>query len=605
MLNSAPINSWPLNALAGGAEPVVIDPPKPPQPPKDGDGIYPGFPVPPPATGHGFRWSVVVMLGGNDISSTLTGSIRIDREEGAAGVAELSLFYPLGVEVKTDLADRSLTIDYITDDGSNAAQVRLFTGAVAEPSWDALSRVMRIIATDGLQQRVEAMSAEQIDSLTKGEWSEDVYRPIEGRSRWDYAQERMASRAASLDCSRTGSIRTTSWYAENRPSFIFGQDTTIYQSISVDLAQLRSVTNRVEVDFSYRYQRLHEASIQLKWIHPGAGGSTGIGGFCNWREMTTELPSVEMVLSATSSAGLTATAASWYLLPESMPDPCGTGAPWINTNRDLLLGANWSASRRWAQTVTEKYKLSLSTTAGLIEGQQVISRVGASVAIDHPDTEDWSNSIIEASQSAPAGGFKPGYGVAGDRADDERRNASLNCLLLVAQTEIIAAHRKTSVSWDVPTSMALAVDLNHTIEIKDQLTHARGKCSRRVDVLDFETGSAITSITVSLMRGIEGDSSLPLPPRTGADDQNNYGGDWGAMINLPTQLGGRFISPSYRDDMDGFSGNYDARQDSTLPVFPRRLAMSAAAVDEQFTAEKQHESEHDYLIGVPNDLLEL
>src|SRR5690606_3502506 len=143
-------NRWPLNALAGGAEPVdpvVIDPPLPPKPPLPGDGVYPGFPVPPPPAGHSFRWSAVVTPGGVDVTDLLTGSMRVDREEGASGIAEFGLFYMPGQLVQTDLADRTVTIDYITDDGSNAVQVRLFTGLVAEPRWDAPARVMQITAT--------------------------------------------------------------------------------------------------------------------------------------------------------------------------------------------------------------------------------------------------------------------------------------------------------------------------------------------------------------------------------------------------------------------------------------------------------------------------
>lgn len=602
MLNSAPINSWPLNALAGGANVDLVDPDIP---------ITPETPVEPSETtpvempsGHAFRWSAIVTLGGTDVSDLLTGSIRIDREEGAAGIAEFLLFYPPGTLVKTDLADRTVTIDYITDDGQSAQQVRVFTGLVAEPSWDASARVMRIAATDNLQQRIEAMSIEQIDQLTKGAWSEDVFRPTEGRSRWDYAQERMATRIASLDCSPIGELRTTSWYSTITPRYIFGHDTTVYQSIDVDLAQLRNVTNRVEIDFSYRYQRLHEATIKYTWLHPGTGGAGSISGFCNWRSMSSELPSTDMVLSATDSAGLTPLNTNWYSLPLTMSDPCGTGAPWINNNADLLLGAKWDGSRRWAQTITENYKLNLSTETGLVEGQQVISRTGASADIDHADAEGWSSSLKPAAADTP-GGSTPAYGPAGDRSDDERRSVAINCLLLGARSEIIDAHRKTRVSWEVPTSMALGVDLSHTIEINDQMTRAQAKCSRRIDILDFDTGSALTSITISVMRGTGDSDVLQPPPRIGANDLLEYGGNWGATVSLGTQLGGRFISPTYNESLDGFAGNYDARQDDTLEVFPRRLAISAPEVPEQFTSEKKHEAAHDYLIGIPNDLLEL
>lgn len=598
MLNSAPINSWPLNALAGGAEqddPVVIDPPAPPEPPLPGGGDYPGFPVPAPPAGHSFRWSAVVMLGGIDVTELVTGAVRVDREEGGAGIAEFGLFYMPGQQVQTDLADRTVTIDYITDDGQDAVQVRLFTGLVAEPRWDAVARVMRITATDNLQNRVEALSVAQIDTLAGGAWSADVFEPVDGRSRWDYAQERMSSRAASLDCDTLGELRTTSWYAKSAPDYIFGENTTVYQSLDVDLAQLRNVTNRVELTINYRYPRLYDARQSFSWQHPGTSGSVGVGGFCNWRVMPTELPNKDMVVRATEGANLTPLDANWYDLPPSMPDPCGTGQPWINTQEGLLLGASWAGARRWSQVVTETYKLSLSTETGEVKGQQVISRVGANISVEHSGTDNWESSL-----ESESGMHNP----AGDRSDEQRRVNAINCLLRVAHTEILAAHRKTAVTWSAPTSMALSVDLMHTVEVSDQNTSARAKCSHRIDELNFDTGSALTSITISVMRGGGVSDPLTIPDRLGANDSMDISG-WGGTVTLPAQLGGRFASPAYDENLDGFSGNYDARQDNTLEVFPRRFAITAPEIPESYTDEKTHELERVYRVGIPNDLLEL
>lgn len=604
MLNSAPINSWPLNASTGSADPidpVIIDPPVEPSDPLPGDGVYPGFPVPPPPTGHSFRWSATVMLGGVNVSASLTGSVRVDREEGAAGIAEFGLFYPPGTSVQTDLSDRTVTVDYITDDGAGAVQVRLFTGFVAEPRWDALARVMHITATDNLQNRVESMSTEYIDSLTRGAWSEDVFNSVEGRSRWDYAQERMSTRTASLDCSPTGSIRVTSWYANAAPNYTFGADTTAYQSINVDLAQLRNVTNRVELEIAYRYSRLHDANVKYKWSHPR-------GNFCNWRIMSSELPDIGMAVSAIESANFVPVHATWSLLPQTSPDPCGTGSPWVNNYTGLLLAFNITAGRRWEQAVTETYKLNLATAAGQVEGQQIITRTGINVDVEHSDSDGWAaslnpmviNPLYGIAESPPI----IGYDAPGDRPDEDRRRLMLNTVMQVAFAEIIGAHRKTLVSWSTPTSMALGVDLSNTVELNDQYTRARAKCSHRIDELNFETGSAMTSIAISVIRGGGAADPLLIPERMGNYDLVEVTG-WGKTEQLSTQLGGRFISPIYNDDMDGFAGNYAAVQDSMLEVFPRRIALTAPEVDEQFIDEKKHELERTYRVGVPDDLLEL
>lgn len=628
MLNSDPINSWSLNALAGGGEPVepvVIEPPLPPNPPlppyppnpdpdpSDPDappaGVYPGFPVPPPPAGHSFRWSAVVTLGGVDITELLTGSIRVDREEGASGIAEFGLFYMPGQFVQTDLADRTVTIDYITDDGVDAVQVRLFTGLVAEPRWDAPARTMFITATDNLQNNVEAMTIEQVDSITQGNWSDDVFAPLEGRSRWDYALERMSTRAAALNCDPLGNIITSSWYSKSTPDYIFNYDTTIYQSINVSLAQLRNVTNRVEIEVNYRYPRLQDARETFSWTHPGTGGSAGITGFCAWRTLSSELPDREMVLSAVSGAGLTPVSASWYDLPGTAPNPCGNGQPWINNQVGLLLGAGAVGARRWSQSVTETYKLNLATVSGQVDGQQVISRISTSVDVKHDDEDGWETSLnaVTPTQagSTPIGPINPQYGPPGDRVDETRRTTAIGVILSMAHTDIIGAHRATTVSWQVPTSMALGIDLSHTVEIQDQYTQARAKVSHRIDDIDLQSGSAITTIMISVMRGGGVNDPLLVPERLGGGDMSGGGSGWDQQVQMATQLGGRFTSGSYDDALDGFSGNYSVSQDNTLETFPRRFSVTAPEIAATRFDEKKHELTRLYRVAVPNDLLEL
>ncbi len=579
MLNAAALNTYPLNSIIADSdteEPIII-------------------PV-----GDSFRWSAIVMMGGVDVTHLLTGTSRTDREKGGAGIAEFQLLYMPGTPVDTDLANRSVTIDYITDNGFGAVQERLFTGVVAEPRWDAVSRVMSITATDNLQNKVEALPIVEIDSLTPSSWSEDVFSPVDGRSRWDYAQERMSTRTASLNCDVTGALVVTDWHAKAVPDYVFGSGTTIYESLSIDLAQIRNVTNRVEIEVSYRYQRLNEARKRYVWDIPPAGAP----GFCTWRMDSTELPDKTMVYSAISGAAAVPVSAAWGDLPATHPDPCGNGQPWINRQIGLLLSFDVTAARRWTQSVTETYKFNLTTAAGAVDGQQVISRQSSSISIDNDDYKGWESSLVSIDPDAPPP-LNPTTESPGDKSDEARRSAALRCMLDIGRVTIIESHSKTQVSWSTPTSMALGVNLGHTVELDDQYAKAKAVCSHRVDELDFESGSAITSITLSVMRGGGVSDAIVIPPRLGAGDPLGAGAEWSIAASLPTQLGGKWTSPAYDDALDGFSGNYSSRQDFTLEVFPRRLAVTAPIINEQYIDEKLHESSITYAVGIPNDLLEL
>lgn len=587
MIGAEPIIGAPIIAPAGAGG--SVNPPEPSTP------------------SSAYDWTVRVQFGGQNLTNLITGQLDIDREEGGAGVAGAVLYIEEGVSViPTDWIGVAFSIDFISTKEGVTTEARLFTGTLAQPEWDPVTRLMTCAASDGRQRRVEAMSIEQIRALIPGYWSADVYESPEGRSHWDYAQELLNSLPASLDCSPTGALRLTSW-TPSAPAFEFGAGTTIYLSPRVELAEQEAITNYIELEVSYRYSRLREFSQNYNWLHPGTGGIGGMGGFCVWRLDSTELPNIEMILGSGGGAGQVITEANWYRLPETAPDPCGTGMPWINNFTDLLLGAGWTGKRRWVQTVTEKYRFRLRTAAGTVEANRVTQRRGSSFDIEAPEADRWPDSLrpINVNQDSIATSpGAPGFGPPGDRDNEPRRVAGLRCQLETAKVEVYAAHRRTTVSWDVPTNEAMKIDLVHTLKLDDQRVQAQGKCRRIRHVLDLAAGSAITTLSIAVRRGASGaNTPLTIPPRLGA--AGSGGGDGGAApsYDLPTQLGGKFTSPAYDDDKLGFAGNYSIPQDSSLEQFPRRMTVEADEIPAADTDERVYEGVFDYLIGIPDDLL--
>ncbi|NLY16650.1 MAG: hypothetical protein GXZ05_09790 [Gammaproteobacteria bacterium] len=613
MINGYPLNTAAINSAGGSTDidpvdPTPIDPPPPlpdPTQPDPSTPAYPGFPPIDAPEGYSLPWTVHISLGGQDVTDFLTETVRVDRSEGAAGMAEFSLFYPVGTPVPLDLHDGPVVIVFT----SRGVQQLLFTGWVTRPSWHAASRVMRIIATDRLQQRVEAMSLADIEALTGGLYSPDVFTD-EIEDHWRYAQDRLSTRPVSLDCDTHGNMRVTNWQSKKHPDYTFNPGSTVYQSVDVRLAQPTETTNRVELTIKYRYPRLWQASATFGWVHPGTGGFGGMQGFCAWRPDSTELPTIDMYLSAVGSTGLTPVSASWHLLPPSMGDPCGNGQPWINNQSELLiLGGSVVARRRWVQQVTEEYTVTLATAAGEPEQSRVVSRSSINASVDFG--ESWPNSL-RPYQYSPSGGAGIGPGTPttpvtpGDHADEPRRQLAFNTALNKARTEIIEAHRRTQVSWQVPTALIAGVDLVHTLYLDDQNTVAQGKCVQRLDELNIETGSALATLTIAILREASGVADpLSVPARMGADESESAG-VMSRSYTLGTQLGGKFTSPEYDDELDGFSGNYDAKQDATLEVFPRRFSATGPEIPDARTDEHVlTAAEKTIRVAFTGDLLEI
>lgn len=545
--------------------------------------------------GQAFNWRVRLLVDGVDLTGQVTGMIDVDLEEGAAGVGGFVLYLPPGPVVPDDWKGKPVLINFISRDRYGViTEQRLFTGKIEMPEWDPTWRLLACDCSDQLQQRVEGMAIEAIDALTGGHWSADLFEPVTGRSRWDYAQERMESRAASLDCSPTGAVRVTNWAAAVVPHFVFGPGTTLFESVQIDLQPLGAATNNLPIDFAYRFPRLWQHIQGFGWTHPHAS-STGIPGFCEWRTYTSDLPTTEMIEDAITGAGLTMVGGvGGYKLPPSSANPCGDGVAWINRFDNLWLRMTASGGRRWVQQVTESYKLLLTAMGGEDEATQVIARDSGSVAIESSQADEWESS-------KPVAG--PDYT---DLSDEVRRTSALLTLLWGGAVQLLSAHRGTTLSWQVPTDLALGIDTVHTLRLEDKAL-AQGKCRRIQHRIDIEGGTAITTISVAISRGGGVGDPLTVPARPDTSLEPVSGGSL-----LVTQLGGRLNDPytglpiaPYDDTRLGFSGNWDAKDDLTAEDFPRRFDVEAVEIPELYRDERTGEVTAHYRVAIPNDLLEL
>lgn len=553
-------------------------------------------PEPTPITaGFAFRWKLQVMIGGVDMSNRLTGSVTVDRERGAAGVATLVFQLLPGVVVPSDWIGRTVTVHYVSSaQGVTTTSLR-FTGRIVKTDWDSLNRLLSCQCSDQLQQRVEALEISAIDALTGGYWSADVFEAVEGRSRWDYAQERMGTIPASLDSAADGTLRVSTWYAAAVADFVFGPDTTVYESVRVSYAELTNLTNTVKIEADYRFARLWQWNVHYSWIHPEMGGSAGEAGFCLWRQDDTELPDVSMVESATESSGQTILNASYQRLPPT-GIYCTPPQAWINSYTELLLAAGWTGARRWNQPVTHQYRINVVAEASVAAAGEVIGRERIALEVETDASNAWESDEIKGGTTGQT-----------DVIDESRRVSALVCILNQASTTVIGAHTQTEVSWDAPTSMVMGVDLTHTLRLEDQGVGAQARCSRVNDNFDMGSGLALTTLSISVMRGggtvsdpLNAPAFIPYSPAPG---------DPGEVDKiLPTQLGGRNTSPTYDEDRLGFAGNYtnnDLDINPDLELFPRRLDLEAVEIDEALRDEKAIEIPLTYRVAVPNDWLEL
>ena len=576
LIGSDPLNVSPLGASAGGSapEPVAV------------------------GGGQAFVWREQVLVDAVDVSAIVSGEVAIDRERGAAAIADVSLYMAADPN-PLEWVGREVIINYHSTAAGVTTTARRFTGRIEETSWDPLTRLLACACSDQLQQQVERLSVAEVDALIPCHWSVDVFEPPEGRSRWEYAEERLSTVRASLDCDVYGDLRLSTWYAGG-VQFDFGAGSSVYESVSVSYANLGELINVVEIDAEYRFPRLRQQVETFNWRHPGTSGYSGIQAFCAWRTDSSELPDREMIRAAVEGAGLKALPGSYLFLPPTMPDPCGTGAAWINNYSELVLVCGISGARRWVQQVTDSYALRVEAPGSVAAVGEQIARDGSAVDAASGVADEWEDSLDKGSAGMPAVNKRL------DLTDEPRRQSFVRCLLQQAVTSIVRAHNATLVSWAVPTSWVLAVDLGNTLRLQDQGVKALGRCCRVQDSFDKVTGRAITTLTVAVMRGggSETDPLEPPPAPVEPGDDDDDDGGITPSNNLPTQLGGAAGSGTYDEDIDGFSGNL-SNFDPTYERFPRRFAVTAPEVPAEHRDELKRSASGTYRVAIPNDLLEL
>ena len=581
-LNGETLNGGPAAALA--ATPQVVEP------------VYSAV------------WGALLLLNGVDTTDLLTGLIRIERQEGVRCIADFSLLLDAGPVNPATYIGQSVEIHYQVITPEEITQTLRFRGKIERPQFNLQTRILSCECSDQLHEVVEPLSIQTIDGLVGGLWSPDVFEPVAGRSRWDYAMERLSTIPASLQRSVEGALQVTPWAATSTPHWIVPAGAVMFRSIDWLPVELTERINVVEVEADYRFIRLRERHQAFSWKHPDIVGDSIENGFCVWRHDSTELPDISMVQEASTDAGYSSIldGAFWLRLPESGVY-CDPPAGWRNDYPDLILRASWTSALRWAQRVTEQYKLRIEAPASVTQAGEVIGRDRVAL-----DTEsDREQAFIDATYTAPeAGAIEDALGdFVLDVRDEARRLTALGCMLAIGSTSILAAHRGNRFAFQLPTMDAVGIRLEHTVRVEDVILGHPIACQARVfsiiDELDLDSGSCLTSFQLAVSQGGGTEQDVLQPP---AIPSSTPPGTPPAEIELPTQLGGRNESPIYDPELDGFSGNYDETDldiNPELELFPRDFHCRVLEIPAEHMDEYSVTVEQTYRVQVPNDELEL
>ncbi|MFG5863631.1 hypothetical protein [Metapseudomonas sp. CR1201] len=578
-LNGSELNAVELNgAAAGGDESVTI------------------VPV------VSVIWAPRLMLNGVNMSHLLTGGVRIVAQEGVRRLADFTLLLDAGAVNPSSYTGQDVEIYYRDRFLGSWRETLKFKGKIVKPGFSLQSRLLSCECSDQLQEKVEAMEVAAINALTGGMWSEDVFEPIDGRSRWDYAAERMSTQPASLQLSVEGELQKTLW-ASGSAAFIIPPGAVLDGSLEYLPVELSDRTNVVEIEADYRFIRLRERHQAFSWRHPDIAGESIDNSFCIWHTDTGDLPNKETIREATQNGGFESIldGAFWLTLPPN-GIYCTPPVSWQNEYEDLLLGADWTGATRWAQRVTEQYKLRVEAPSSVAQAGEVTERDRLAIETESDREAEFLDADFTTPEPDATQDALEDWVV--DLREEGRRAAAITCRLNMAATAILAAHRGDRVPFQLPTSDALGFQLDQTLHVQDVVLGYPVQCRAKVfsitDEWDLDSGAAITTVVLAVSQGggTEVDPLLPpaIPPSTPP-------GSPPSLIILPSQFSGHLDSPPYDEELLGFSGNY-ANYNSSQDPFEVRFNLMSPEIPAEHRDEYAVTQAAAYRVAIPEDLVE-
>lgn len=551
------------------------------------------------------RWTPVVVLDGNSINPL--SPVTIDQADNAASTAEFA-FRPSSPLQPMSLTGRPVRIAFA--ERGPAGEVinaqTMFTGVVDVPSIDIATGVITCSCTDQLQEIISNTPRDWIDANIGGRWRAEVSG--EPADNWDYCEARRASVPVSIALDALQQARVIPWRGPGLRSYTVRQ-ADMLEGLSVQLPSRTDLRTRITCRLQYQYTALRARGAQAVYVQPLSFFVYQIFGEIYGRLWLTR-PLVMNAVADVSGWQLSGSVHIENPRPQTI-FASGVGAGGYTITRDVatdyVLSFRANFRQRWQQTVTEDYTVTLVAPALEAQIGQVSEEIGATLTAEF-DQPDWqTDDTVEPVIIAPTVGdviqpWQPGGSAPSDRND------CMRTLLDRAWVRLYDASRSGRVQFSLPLRPDLWLDT--WLQIETDRLRAAGKTVALRHVMDPDTGSAVTDITVAV--GLPGSTDATLPSWTlPAAPEDDYTPPIDAYsFEIGTYVGGEPLSPPFDEEtMIGFCTNdanqlTDAEKDARN-WYPHKLSMRPPALAAEDRDPRILPAQATIETVIPTDTLEI
>jgi hypothetical protein len=486
-------------------------------------------------------WNLVLTINGAEIPhSQIINRMEVTRTENDASIFSFELKPGVGVQDPCEYQGKRVTLDVI----QGTTITRVYTGIIDYPTYELVGERVAYKATDRRRELINSQLKTAVKSI--GYYTEAMFGEPEDTV--DELDKRLTTVPLSVDFDAYGNYTVVDLLPKQVPDYLITSDEIFRRNPRVEIASRARLINKFTFNLDYRYSRLHQRVLGFNWEHSAKNN------ICLFLQDRYSLTSKAMVSAAAGSAGWDLVGninfdevwnGGWYncgsgrigwsplrlingntvkrtdSFGDTITDSNGNetysveGGAFQDTGTLFCLGASWAASKRWSQTLEEKYSVTIEAPQsinkfGVIEQER---NYGVSSNYDDDEFENIDGYDVRWGKLEPFVKQAPnGQGVYIDYTDNRSEfNESFLVATNIGKTTIITSHRDNRVTLEVP--LTPEYDLKHTIEVNSNKVICRGKVSKVTHKFDINNREASTEVELSLSRapGSASDSNITIP----------------------------------------------------------------------------------------------
>ena len=560
-------------------------------------------------------WDATLVIGSVIVApDTIHGNIRVNRIEGGAALMDVTLIPGLGTQAADLYIGKSVTLDVRTVDGT----FRVFTGIIDIPEIDLIEKKITLRCADRREELINDQLGSTISTI--GSYSSLIFPETTDIN--EQLNHRLTTTQEAVDFDAYGNYHITPWAPKATADYTLNDSDVYYSDPKVEFLSRGRLTNKVNIKFGYRYERLHHWERNFSWASPIANN------ICLALQQGYTWCRKDIVRAAIQSAkwplkgAITFTQiqdGGWYsciggIIAWTTTLLTGTtnvivdsdGNPVLDSdgnktyNRRITGGTNlrdifcnaasWISTFRWAQTVSEDYTLTVQAPQSQTQYGDVEIDASYSAQAEF-DTREWENYLHYADNSV----FTNTYFIEADENRSAFNNA-VSVALNIGKTTILSGHRETRVTTH--RRIWPEIDLKHTVLVNTTPVIAKGKVFNITHDLNIGTGEARTETKIALYQsqGSQSDSTLTVP--TFSTD----------TVTLPTDtvtLGNHFgVDPDTvagSESWTGFIANSFVSGSFFPSNFVPRFVVDTPEIPSYVRNERPRSTSATYNVSIPND----